>query len=365
MNYDASTRFQAIDALRGIAALLVVWHHTSETFIKKTGVAAHGTFLADIARDIDFGRIGIICFFLISGFVIPSSLNQQKSHGIKHFAIRRFFRLYPAYWLSIVIIVIIATLYNTPSSTSTVLANTTMLQGFFAKPHLNGLYWTLQVELVFYCFCAFLYYFKVLENIKIIFAIIAVSFVVFVVIQCIPVLSGKTIALHKEFQLLPYLLSVMFLGYFYRKLYDDKHNNLPLNKPLYHFTIIATLMCLGLPIFLLMSNLIGYELVDHSFRFGTGHSLGFLLFFSGVLFLKNIPKLILWFGTISYSLYLFHPIVMRLISQMTNQYNILQGYHISFYILISAIISIFIAYIIYMYIEKPAIKIGQRLSHEK
>ena len=64
MNVQTNNRFETIDALRGIAALLVIWQHSSETFIRKIGVAQHGTFLADIAKDYDFGRIGIIVFFL-------------------------------------------------------------------------------------------------------------------------------------------------------------------------------------------------------------------------------------------------------------------------------------------------------------
>ncbi len=67
-------RFASLDALRGLAALLVVWQHSSESFVKLGSVAANGTLLADIAWNVDFGRIGVICFFLISGFVIPSSL---------------------------------------------------------------------------------------------------------------------------------------------------------------------------------------------------------------------------------------------------------------------------------------------------
>ena len=183
--------------------------------------------------------------------------------------------------------------------------------------------------------------------------------------QCLPLLTDQVLSLHKEFQLLPYLLSIMFLGYFYRKLYDDKKNNRKLNKTLFCFSLIATFMCLGLPIFLLVSSLMGYELVEHSFRFGTGHTFGFILFFTGLFFLKNAPKLLLWFGGISYSLYLFHPIVMRVVSQITSENKFLQGYHLSFYMIVSALISIFLAYLVYSWVEKPAIKLGHNFTNEK
>lgn len=365
MNNNIQNRFEPIDALRGIAALFVVWQHSSETFVKQIGVAQHGTYLADIAKDIDFGRIGIICFFLISGFVIPSSLKDKDKSGIKHFAIRRIFRLYPAYWVSVLAAVLIAVFYKTTPNTATIIANTTMLQGLFQQPHLIGLYWTLQVELIFYTLCALLFYFKGLRNDKLIFTLIALFFGLFVVLQLLPFVTGRPLTIHKEIQLLPYLLSIMFLGYFYRKLYDNKtckNNN---TKILYRFSLIATLMCLGLPVLLLVISLLGYEFVPHSFRFGTGHSLGFMLFFAGLLLLKKVPKTLLWLGTISYSLYLFHPMVIRVFAETSHKFTFLQGFHVSFYMAIISIISILLAYLVYYFIEKPAINLGHQLTRNK
>ena len=293
MNNSIQNRYQPIDALRGIAALLVVWQHSSEAFVKHLNIAQNGTFLADIARDYDFGRIGIICFFLISGFVIPSSLKDSDKSGIKHFAIRRFFRLYPAYWTSIFLAVIIAILYNYPLDTVTIIANSTMLQSLFQQPHMIGLFWTLQVELIFYILCAVLFYFKVLRNDKLIFALICLFFGVFVLLQIFPYVTGIPLTLHKEVQLLPYLLSIMFLGSFFRKLYDRHTQDLSQNTDsirLKTYSIIATSMCLGLPILLLIMHLIGYNFVAHAFRFGMGHTLGFLLFFAGLLLLKEFQN---------------------------------------------------------------------------
>ena len=96
-----SGRFHSLDALRGIAALLVVWQHTSERFALLPNISEQGTLLAKIAYSVDFGRIGVIIFFLISGFIIPSSLKGNDPRALKHFATKRFFRLYPVYWVSI------------------------------------------------------------------------------------------------------------------------------------------------------------------------------------------------------------------------------------------------------------------------
>ncbi len=52
-----TNRFAHIDALRGIAALLVIWLHVSEVFIHSTPeILAQGTALYDIARVVDFAK---------------------------------------------------------------------------------------------------------------------------------------------------------------------------------------------------------------------------------------------------------------------------------------------------------------------
>jgi len=347
-------RYAPIDALRGIAALLVVWQHTSESLIKIPGIALHNTFLADISAQYDFGRIGIICFFLISGFVIPSSLKTQttnKKTSISHFAKRRFYRLYPAYWLSLLLMVLILPAASQPSSW-TIIANATMLQSFFSQAHVIGLYWTLQVELIFYGICALLFYFQLLHNNRFIFFVIVGFFSVFVAIESYPLLSQSNLTIAKEFQLMPYLISIMFLGSLYRKIYDGNTGD----KNVLLYTSIATFLCLGLPVFLWLSSLLGYSMIEHSFRFGVANSLAFVLFFSGLYFLKKPAKILIWLGTISYSIYLFHPIIMQLVKKLIwiapSSFPILP---LSVYMLITTLISIVFAHFIYSYFEKPAI----------
>ena len=123
-------------------------------------------------------------------------------------------------------------------------------------------------------------------------------------------------------------------------------------------------MCFGLPLFLLISAIMGYELTEHSFRFGAAHTLAFILFYAGLVLLKKTPKALLWLGAISYSLYLFHPIVLQILMQIIIKSNIsyLHGLHLSIYMTITTIISIIMASFIYIILEKPAIRLGRKLS---
>lgn len=56
----------------------------------------------------DLGRIGVVVFFAISGFIIPTSLNHRSLHPVRKFLISRLFRLYPLYWISIILGIAVA-----------------------------------------------------------------------------------------------------------------------------------------------------------------------------------------------------------------------------------------------------------------
>ncbi len=92
-------RYAHIDALRAVHVLLVIWMHTSEVFVPVALPSLQGR-LHDVAYSFDFGRIGVVVFFIISGFVIPASLRGPRGEDCRQFLIRRLFRLYPLCWLS-------------------------------------------------------------------------------------------------------------------------------------------------------------------------------------------------------------------------------------------------------------------------
>ena len=90
MNQSPSERayYPALDVLRGIAILLVFFYHNFH-FIKV----------------FEFGWVGVDLFFVLSGFLITDLLlnSQNKKNYFRNFYIRRFLRIFPLYYLTLII----------------------------------------------------------------------------------------------------------------------------------------------------------------------------------------------------------------------------------------------------------------------
>ncbi|HEU5356970.1 MAG TPA: acyltransferase [Actinocrinis sp.] len=145
-------RLAALDGLRFLAALLVVFYHfvgSGGSGSAVWGVPAERAFphLSTVAA---YCWTGVELFFLISGFVIcMSSWNRT----LGQFAISRATRLYPAYWFAV--LATSAVLYFSPQVRqhlpfSQVITNLTMLQEPLGVSPVDGVYWTLWVEMRFY-----------------------------------------------------------------------------------------------------------------------------------------------------------------------------------------------------------------------
>jgi peptidoglycan/LPS O-acetylase OafA/YrhL len=162
-------RFGYIDCLRGIAALLVIYLHLADHFLTtepNLGAWDRSSFVA-LTEVIDIGKSGVIVFFAISGYVIPFSLMKPGDHAVQRFVVGRFFRLYPAYWLSLpaglaILLIVLHQHVDAPL----VVANVTMLQQFFGIENILGIYWTLQIELIFYALCVGLFVIGLLQKTK-------------------------------------------------------------------------------------------------------------------------------------------------------------------------------------------------------
>ena len=141
-------RLEMLDVLRFLAALMVVCFHWFFNGIDNGKVADVGfTWIAPIAV---YGFFGVHLFFIISGFVISQSA-LGKTAG--QFVVSRGVRLFPAYWVAMIVTTVVVNIWGNDAlqvTFSQFLANLTMLPGLFGEAPIDGVYWTLTIELTFY-----------------------------------------------------------------------------------------------------------------------------------------------------------------------------------------------------------------------
>lgn len=350
-------RFLNLDTLRGIAAILVVWQHSSETFIRNPNIALHGTGLADFISQVDFGRTGVVCFFLISGFVIPYSFSGTENQ-LRGFAIRRFFRLYPAYWLSLFFAVTLVWLIQGQFlPISTIAANTTMIQGLLGFGNVQELYWTLTVELVFYCLCAQLFSRVLLHKPQVLTLLCWSAVLLFVSLQLLEKSSFPLPQLPVTVTYIPFAIAIMLCGTLIRHCHERKSH--------YSYASFALIMTFSIPALVMVSHLFGNSLSASPLRFSLPHLIALVIFFAVLLMPFKPWRGLIGLGTISYSIYLFHPIVMRLLNWGLQQPwgDTLSKFPLEVYLLITTLGSVALAFAVYHLLEKPSMQLGRYLSN--
>jgi peptidoglycan/LPS O-acetylase OafA/YrhL len=150
-------RLAWLDALRGFAALCVVFDHMGGLVLQRV----HN----DVYTVIDTGQYGVFVFFLVSGYIIPASLERKGS--VRGFWVSRGFRLYPLYILAIVLsILAYKTGYGAIHGAQNSPKNWVLSMPFMMSNLLNGanvpnVIWTLSFEMVFYLLLTALFTFRV------------------------------------------------------------------------------------------------------------------------------------------------------------------------------------------------------------
>jgi len=153
-------RIQALDVLRGLAALAVMIYHYTVVF---PAMVNH----TDYRIAIPYGVYAVHLFFMISGFVITLSLDHTRRP--MDFVVSRFSRLYPVFWAAVLLTQTVVSL-SPPAEFSVswrdALLNLTMIAEPLHAPLVDNVYWSLVVELVFYGILFTIWSLKLLPQIE-------------------------------------------------------------------------------------------------------------------------------------------------------------------------------------------------------
>jgi peptidoglycan/LPS O-acetylase OafA/YrhL len=154
-------RLLELDALRGLAAIgVLLFHYTLHYF-------AVFKINNPLIFKMKYGYLGVQLFFIISGFVIFMTLNKVKKPF--DFIVSRFSRIYPAYWFCLILTFVTLYFFYVPgrvTSFKDALVNLSMLQMFFKVPNVDGVYWSLRIELLFYFWMLLIYIRGILKKIE-------------------------------------------------------------------------------------------------------------------------------------------------------------------------------------------------------
>lgn len=327
-------RWLFLDAIRGIASLLVVlqhilWFHSP-------------VFEAFFSSVWSPGRFGVVAFFIVSGFIVPRSLELKGD--VRKFWISRFFRLYPAYWFSLLLIFALAAFgIGHQPSVKTWVANLTMLQGFVRIYDINVVSWTLGLEIALYV------------GITIAFVNRWLSRTWFISISLLSILGAASVifpaVLHVRFPAGAMAVfgsiieGIVLYRYFSAKLSFKE-------------AAIITVLCFAT---ISVSSMFNYAPIH---QVGVGNQptqfcaifsvFSAFAFFIGMMKFRNLrfPSWVLWLGKVSYSLYLLHPVAGIMISHEGNPYlkdSLLLG------------TSLALAWFGYTFVELPSAKLNKRI----
>jgi peptidoglycan/LPS O-acetylase OafA/YrhL len=317
------TRLQELDALRGLAALAVVLFHYTFRFGHLFG------FPSEVWSAFHLGHHGVYLFFLISGFVIFMTLERTRT--ALDFVVARLSRLFPAYWAAVALTATVMAATPLPGRTVSgldALLNLTMLQHWLRALPVDGVYWTLTIELIFYGLMLCFFALGCLKRIEWVCA----GWLTLVLVAALAGKAGLWVSPEIELHLILKYANLFMAGMMFYKLRRGQGS-------LARHAIIAA--CLATQF--LISGL------ETALTITAFFALFYLLVWDRLAFLKARPLVFL--GTISYPLYLIHQnIGYALLRALLGQ-----GLEVHLSIALALAAAVLVATLITFTVERPAL----------
>lgn len=362
-------RYVELDSIRGLAAMLVVLHHFRGLWQTDTRPAS-ATVMFFLRCVYPFGSEAVILFFVLSGFVLSLPAVNGRPQKYSTFAIRRVFRIYVPYLAALAVSVAGASWLHGIVTTSNwfhqfwsepidwrLVGQHILFLGVYDTNQFNPPIWSLvhemRISLIFPFLCAFVLSFKSKWSL-----VIALGLTVLSIVMGKPPFHIESVVAD----------SVQYAGIFVLGIFLARERDVfgAWFRQLSRFERILV-GCASLAIFLFA----GAPLIGPSFR--THYSLlcishWITAFGAGALMIIGInsalcKRFLSWgpihfLGEISYSLYLWHSVVLLFCV------HLLYGRIPLLAILcLFLVLSIPVSWLSYRWIEVPSMNLGRRLSN--
>lgn len=378
----AQPRLAWLDALRGIGATAVVAEHLLPWYLP----AARPYWFS-------LGVYGIFVFFLVSGYIIPASLER---HGdVRAFWVSRVFRLYPLYLAVAALVLALAWWVpvrpSVPRDGTAVAGHATMLLDVVGVAGVADTMWTLSYEMVFYLLVTALFLVRAHGHSGALAVAFAAGAVVSGLVTSGPLLGGGWVA-YASCALFAAGLVCLVTGTFRR-------------------TAAALLAAMALALLVLNGRVpwLGVAVLAlmfagtaiHRWERGQGRlwpvaltlalvavaplwaitsgwwwvqpgvwittiALAAATFAGGMALRgRRIPRVLAWLGLISYSLYLVHHPVLKYVTEITGD---LRRAPLPYQLLTAALAMALVlgaSALTYRYVERPLQDLGRRLARPR
>lgn len=334
----SSTRFAYIDCVRGLAAVFVLMQHTLEYagFINVLGKGSYNLIA-------NFGQAGVFAFFLVSGFVIPFSLERSKS--ARDFWIKRLLRIYPLYLFMFAMTFLVFTYvegipFERPLLT--ILGQLVFINAWVGFQDYVGGSWTLVIEFTWYV--GLFIWWRLTGGIHA-KKLLIVAFVTAVTVSTIAIVYPTRIPLGSLGNLLACCWGLFILEY--TKGRFSLRQFWLVNGVFVLVCVFVLYVGFGLRPVARLGEMVNFPIFVASWTIGAATFFFFYLF-------RNSPAIcnryLVFLGSISYSVYLVHPLLLHVLSR----YGVV-GFP---FVFIGIPATIAIATLTYRYIEQPFIRIG-------
>lgn len=363
--HKSSNYLSQLTWLRGIAAFLVIMSHALYATDVTYTVDEQATTFA-IAKALDMGDLGVLLFFTLSGATLFISSNGSIN-SVLGFYIKRFFRIWPAFAVALLAYILFAFVFQAyyvepqghwvekqflaDYSANDVIAYLTMTSNFLGQNGLfNGAFWSLPVEFQYYLIFPLIL--LSLSRLGIIGPIlIGLSLIAANYIFDIPVRSSSFFRLGYSF------CGGVLLGYLYTNTSKRFSGvwSVILLPPAYAVAVGFTQGVLPMPNIPFIGQIYNIH-VFFAFLFVA------VFMFTTITLPNKIEQFLEVYGTISYSTYLYHNLVIGFLTLLLIQFELNNelGRYL-FMVIATLILTQLIALGSYKLFELPPIKIGRFL----
>jgi exopolysaccharide production protein ExoZ len=340
----------SIQYLRGIAALLVVFHHAT------LQLERHGN--SSWFLDARIGTAGVDIFFVISGFIMMVTTSKGALSPLQ-FWFHRIIRIVPLYWLYTLIMIVLAITFPSLLKTAVFDPIHSLKSLFFvpvSHPTLEGQIfpilvqgWTLNYEMFFYLMFGFT---LLMKNLNQRLTVLLLLFTALVTYGLWNDPTGAILITYTNTLLLEFLAGIL-IGYLFI------NNKLPTRNVGYIFVFTALLLFV-----------VSYHFPDwisvRALEWGIPSA--FLVL--GLLTAEHTTKMptsspMLRLGDSSYSLYLAHGFVLSAFGVVWGRLNVEHALFDLAMFLVSIALSIVAGFISYLFIEKPLLRFFRNKSKRR